>query len=151
VPAVVRWAKGPMAELHGSSLTDPRVSIHEGDVGDLIKSKPASYDAVLLDVDNGPEGLSRRPMIASTISAAWRPLALLWCLAAFWRCGRRRQTRHSPAGYVRRVLMSRRSECVRRVSVEAADTCCGLRLSRAPGAANAPDPATYPAPQPRQI
>ncbi len=59
VPAVVRWAKGPMAELHGSSLTDPRVSIHEGDVGDLIKSKPASHDAVLLDVDNGPEGLSR--------------------------------------------------------------------------------------------
>jgi spermidine synthase len=59
VPAVVRWAKGPMAELHGSSLTDPRVSIHEGDVGDLIGSKPASYDAVLLDVDNGPEGLSR--------------------------------------------------------------------------------------------
>ena len=59
VPAVVRWAKGPMAELHGSSLTDPRVSIHDGDVGDLIRAELASYDAILLDVDNGPEGLSR--------------------------------------------------------------------------------------------
>jgi spermidine synthase len=59
VPAVVRWARGPMAELHGSSLTDSRVSLHEGDVGDLIRSQPGSYDAVLLDVDNGPEGLSR--------------------------------------------------------------------------------------------
>jgi spermidine synthase len=59
VPAVVRWAKGPMAELHGASLTDPRVSIHEGDVGDLIRSHRATYDAILLDVDNGPEGLSR--------------------------------------------------------------------------------------------
>lgn len=59
VPAVVRWARGPMAELHGGSLTDPRVSIHEGDVGNLIRSEPSSYDAVLLDVDNGPEGLSR--------------------------------------------------------------------------------------------
>jgi spermidine synthase len=48
-----------MAELHGSSLTDPRVSIHDGDVGDLIRAELASYDAILLDVDNGPEGLSR--------------------------------------------------------------------------------------------
>ncbi len=59
VPAVIRWAQGAMAELHGSSLTDPRVSIHERDIGDLIKFEPSAYDAILLDVDNGPEGLSR--------------------------------------------------------------------------------------------
>jgi spermidine synthase len=59
VPAVVAWARGPMAELHGASLTDPRVSIQEVDVGRLIRSARASYDAILLDVDNGPEGLTR--------------------------------------------------------------------------------------------
>ncbi|MDJ0450840.1 spermidine synthase [Methylocystis sp. JR02] len=59
VPAVVAWARGPMAELHGGSLTDPRVSIQETDVGRLIHSGRGSYDAILLDVDNGPEGLTR--------------------------------------------------------------------------------------------
>ena len=38
VPAVVAWARGPMAKLFGDSLTDPRVRIHEGDVGDLIRA-----------------------------------------------------------------------------------------------------------------
>lgn len=60
VPAVVRWARGPMAGIFGDSLDDPRVTIYEGDVGDLIGSGPAAYDAILLDVDNGPEGLTRR-------------------------------------------------------------------------------------------
>lgn len=59
VPAVVAWARGPMAALHGSSLTDPRVSIQEADVGQLIRAARASYDAILLDVDNGPDGLTR--------------------------------------------------------------------------------------------
>jgi len=59
VPAVIRWAEGPLSELHGNSLIDPRVSIREGDVGDLIRSGASTYDAILLDVDNGPEGLSR--------------------------------------------------------------------------------------------
>lgn len=60
VPAVVAWARGPLAEIFGSSLTDPRVSIHEEDVGRLIRSGPSAYDAILLDVDNGPEGLARK-------------------------------------------------------------------------------------------
>jgi len=59
VPAVVAWARGPMADLHGGSLDDPRVSIFEGDVGAAIRAARGSYDAILLDVDNGPEGLSR--------------------------------------------------------------------------------------------
>jgi spermidine synthase len=58
VPAVVAWARGPMADFHGTSLTDPRVTIREGDVGVLLKAEKA-YDAILLDVDNGPEGLTR--------------------------------------------------------------------------------------------
>jgi spermidine synthase len=59
VPAVIRWASGPMAPLFGGSLTDARVSILEADVGDLIASARAHYDAILLDVDNGPDGLTR--------------------------------------------------------------------------------------------
>jgi spermidine synthase len=57
VPAVVAWAHGPMAELFGGCLDDPRVGIREADVGLLIKSDVATYDAILLDVDNGPEGI----------------------------------------------------------------------------------------------
>ena len=60
VPAVVAWARGPMAELFAGSLDDPRVTIHEADVGGLIRQATGAYDAMLLDVDNGPEGLSRQ-------------------------------------------------------------------------------------------
>lgn len=59
VPAVVDWARGPMAELFGACLDDPRVDIHVGDVGALIGSAGNAYDAILLDVDNGPEGFTR--------------------------------------------------------------------------------------------
>ncbi|WP_342723237.1 spermidine synthase [Bradyrhizobium sp. B097] len=60
VPSVVAWARGPMAEIFGDSLTDPRVSIQEVDVADVIERNPRTYDAILLDVDNGPEGLTRK-------------------------------------------------------------------------------------------
>ena len=59
VPAVVAWARGPMAELFAGSLDDPRVEVREADVTDLIASGKGAYDAILLDVDNGPNGLSR--------------------------------------------------------------------------------------------
>jgi spermidine synthase len=58
VPEVVDWARGPMAALHQGTLEDPRVTITVGDVGAVI-SGGKSYDAILLDVDNGPDGLSR--------------------------------------------------------------------------------------------
>ena len=60
VPAVVAWGRGPMAKLSGDSLSDPRVRIHEGDVGDLIRSGRSDYDAILLDVDNGPQWMTRK-------------------------------------------------------------------------------------------
>lgn len=59
VGAVVEWARGPMAALHGTSLDDPRVEIRVADVLDLIASAPAGYDAILLDVDNGPDAISQ--------------------------------------------------------------------------------------------
>ncbi|MCI3135214.1 spermidine synthase [Phenylobacterium aquaticum] len=60
VPAVVDWARGPMAHLSAGSLEDPRLAIVIGDVGALIRGGSGTYDAILLDVDNGPEGLSRK-------------------------------------------------------------------------------------------
>jgi spermidine synthase len=58
VPAVVEWARGPMAEIFAGSLDDPRVTIAVGDVAELIAGSTAAYDAIILDVDNGPEGLT---------------------------------------------------------------------------------------------
>jgi len=60
VPAVVAWARGPMAAIFGDSLTDRRVRIEQTDVGELINSAKSTYDAILLDVDNGPEGMTRK-------------------------------------------------------------------------------------------
>jgi spermidine synthase len=59
VPAVVSWARGPLTPVYAGCLDDPRVSIHEGDVGDLIGADAGAWDAILLDVDNGPDGLTR--------------------------------------------------------------------------------------------
>lgn len=59
VPEVVEWARGPMAELTAGCLDDPRVGIRKDDVGEVIASSRARFDAILLDVDNGPDGLSR--------------------------------------------------------------------------------------------
>lgn len=60
VPAVIAWARGPMAHLNGDCLDDPRTTLRQGDVAALIHAARSDYDAILLDVDNGPEGLSRR-------------------------------------------------------------------------------------------
>ncbi len=59
VPEIVAWARGPLAHIFAGCLDDPRVTIDVADVGKLIASRKATYDAILLDVDNGPEGLSR--------------------------------------------------------------------------------------------
>jgi spermidine synthase len=60
VPAVIAWAKGPMAGIFGDSLGDPRTNIRSADVIEVIQSHPSAFDAILLDVDNGPEGLIRK-------------------------------------------------------------------------------------------
>ena len=57
VPKVVAWAHGPLAHLLGDSLRDPRVSVVVRDVHDVVAERCAAFDAILLDVDNGPEGL----------------------------------------------------------------------------------------------
>jgi spermidine synthase len=59
VPAVVDWARGPMAGMFGACLDDPRVDMQVADVADLIHFPIVPYDAILLDVDNGPDGLTQ--------------------------------------------------------------------------------------------
>jgi spermidine synthase len=90
VPAVVAWARGPMAEIFGGSLNDPRVSILETDVTDVIGTHKRTFDAILLDVDNGPEGLTRKandalynPAGLQAAYAALRPHGVL----AVWSSG----------------------------------------------------------------
>lgn len=91
VPAVVAWARGPMAELFEGCLDDPRVTIREADVADLIAAGRASFDAILLDVDNGPGGLNRdandRLYSVGGLTAARRALKPGGVLAV-WSAGR---------------------------------------------------------------
>jgi spermidine synthase len=60
VPAVVAWNRGPLSALAGHPLQDRRVTVQEVDVAQVLRAAAAAYDAVLLDVDNGPEGLARK-------------------------------------------------------------------------------------------
>jgi spermidine synthase len=60
VPAVIAWARGPMADIFGECLGDVRAGIREADVIEVIQSHSGAFDAILLDVDNGPEGLIRK-------------------------------------------------------------------------------------------
>src|SRR6202035_4660441 len=90
VPAVIAWARGPMAGIFGDSLSDPRADVREADVVDVVRSHQSAFDAILLDVDNGPEGLIRKANDAlydlkglKTIRRALRPRGVL----AVWSSG----------------------------------------------------------------
>src|SRR6202158_4721280 len=90
VPAVVAWARGPMKKVFGESMADPRVRVRDADVGDLIRAGGSAYDAILLDVDNGPAGLTRKandtlydPQGLRAARAALRPGGVL----AVWSSG----------------------------------------------------------------
>ena len=61
VPAVVRWNRTVLGALAGHPLDDPRVAVIEGDVARVIAGSPAGhYQAILLDVDNGPDEIFER-------------------------------------------------------------------------------------------
>ena len=59
VPEIIDWARGPMAALAAGCLENRRVDLITGDVATVIRDNAGRYDAILLDVDNGPDGLSR--------------------------------------------------------------------------------------------
>ena len=58
VPAVVTWNRGPLAHLAGDPLSDSRVTVYQGDVAELLRKQVMAYDAILLDVDNGPHEMT---------------------------------------------------------------------------------------------
>jgi spermidine synthase len=59
VPELVGWAGEHMATVFGDCLSDPRVEVRIGDVGAAIREAAGAFEAILLDVDNGPDGLTR--------------------------------------------------------------------------------------------
>lgn len=59
VPAVLKWNRGILGETTGHPINDPRTTVYNGDVADMIRNPPKPWDAILLDVDNGPVGLTR--------------------------------------------------------------------------------------------
>jgi spermidine synthase len=58
VPAVVEWNRGQLGQCAGRPLEDDRTRVHLGDVADLLKHREKGFDAILLDVDNGPEAMT---------------------------------------------------------------------------------------------
>ncbi len=76
--AVVEWNRGPLGPLAGCPLDDPRAELHVGDVRSRIRASQAGYDAILLDVDNGPIALAHADNNAlygeRGIDEAWRAL-----------------------------------------------------------------------------
>jgi spermidine synthase len=60
IPAVVAWNRGALGEHAGHPLRDARATVREGDVARILKTERQAYDAILLDVDNGPEGFTRK-------------------------------------------------------------------------------------------
>lgn len=60
VPAVVQWNRGPLGEHAGYPLLDERTIVREGDVANILRSEKKAFDAIMLDVDNGPEGMTRK-------------------------------------------------------------------------------------------
>lgn len=102
VPEIIAWARGPMAALAAGCLDDPRVILRERDVAELIAEGAGAYDAILLDVDNGPDGLVRlandrlyAPSGLALARAALKPGGVL----AIWSAG-------SDAVFARRLAKS---------------------------------------------
>lgn len=90
VPEVEDWNRGPLGDAAGNPLQDPRARVHIGDVAELLKTGDGTYDAILLDVDNGPEGLTRKennwlytPAGIEAAQKALKPEGVL----AYWSAG----------------------------------------------------------------
>jgi spermidine synthase len=84
VPEVVTWNRELMGAPAGYPLTDKRSRVVVGDVADILRQEPAGFDAIMMDVDNGPEALVRRendwlygPAGLRTTRAALRPGGVL--------------------------------------------------------------------------
>jgi len=90
MPEVVAWNRGPLGDLAGNPLRDYRVTVREVDVAQILRAEQLAYDAILLDVDNGPKGVTRSgndwlygPAGLNAAYAALRPEGVL----AVWSAG----------------------------------------------------------------
>lgn len=103
-PAVIDWNRDLLGHLAGHPLRDPRVAVHARDVAALIATGAATFDAILLDVDNGPAGLAREEndglYSRDGLAAAWQALRPGGTLAV-WSAGPDRafQRRLRDAGF----------------------------------------------------
>lgn len=90
IPEVVDWNRGPLGERSGMPLNDPRTRVHVGDVANLLRQSSSDFDVIALDVDNGPEGLTKstNDWLYSTagIVAAQEALSPTGILA-YWSAG----------------------------------------------------------------
>jgi len=90
VPAVVAWNRAALGAVAGHPLADARVTVLEQDVARVLRAEPQGFDAILLDVDNGPEGLTRDSNDwlygAQGLQAAWAALRPGGVLAV-WSAG----------------------------------------------------------------
>lgn len=91
VAEVAEWNRGPMGMVAGYPLNDARTTLSVGDVGKLLRTEKQAFDAIMLDVDNGPEGLTRKendwiysPKGLEAAQEALRPDGVL----AIWSAGR---------------------------------------------------------------
>lgn len=105
VPGIVEWNRGPLAEPAGRPLDDPRVSVRVSDVAEILRAEKGAYDAILLDVDNGPDGLTRDSnnwlyalVGLETAHLALRPAGVLAVWSAYPSRPFARRLRH--AGFV---------------------------------------------------
>ena len=60
IPEVVEWNRGPLGDFSDRPLDDTRTRVHIGDVAKLLRGSRGCFDVIVLDVDNGPEGLTNR-------------------------------------------------------------------------------------------
>jgi spermidine synthase len=88
--AVIRWNRELLGTLNGGALDDERVGVFEGDICELVRSRTETFDAILLDVDNGPRAVARTsngylysPEGLAALRASLRPNGVL----AVWSAG----------------------------------------------------------------
>lgn len=91
IPEVVEWNRGPLGDFSGKPIDDPRTRMHTGDVAKLLRQSRACFDVIALDVDNGPEGLTKRQndWLYSTagILVAQQALRTSAGILAYWSAG----------------------------------------------------------------
>jgi len=91
IPEVVEWNRGPLGDCSGMPLDDPRTRVYTGDVAKLLRQSKACFDVIALDVDNGPEGLTKSTndwlYSSPGIVAAQTALRNSASILAYWSAG----------------------------------------------------------------